>query len=114
MAVLPTLRKVGLTGVLVLTGCFYPADRGRLLEVRVEKLNDENQRLTAQLKESQDKLGSTLQQVEKALEGLDKASRRSDADIAVLLQKTVEDVAMLRGQVETYQYKGAELEGLLK
>ncbi len=109
-----SLRIVCLAGVCALTGCFYPADRGRLLEVRVEKLNDENQRLTAQLKESQEKLASTVQQVEQALTGLDKASRRSDADIGVQLQKTVEDVAMLRGQVETYQYKVAELEAALK
>lgn len=107
-------RRWSLAGFFVLGGCFYPADRGRLLEARVERLNDENQRLTAQLKDSQDKLAATLKQVEVALEGLDKASRRTDADIGVQLQKTVEDVAMLRGQIETYQYRVAELEAALK
>ena len=40
-------------------------------------------------------------------------SRRNDADIGIQLQKTVEDLAALRGQVETYLYKIGELEAAL-
>ena len=49
----------------------------------------------------------------KALESLEKGSRRNDADIGIQLQKTVEDLAKLRGQVETYLYKISELEAAL-
>jgi TolA-binding protein len=42
-----------------------------------------------------------------------KASRQSGADIGIRLSKTIEDVAMLRGQVETYLYKINELETAL-
>jgi TolA-binding protein len=100
--------------LVALAGCFYPADRGRLVEVRLDKLADSNQRLEKQLKDSDAKQAETLAQVQKALESLDKAAHRSDADIGVQLQKTVEDVASLRGQVETYQYKVTELENALK
>jgi tol-pal system protein YbgF len=98
----------------VFAGCFYPADRGRLVEERLDKLQDSNQRLEKQLKDSDAKQAETVGQVSKALESLDKAAHRSDADIGVQLQKTVEDVAALRGQVETYQYKVGELETALK
>ncbi|MBX7101800.1 MAG: tetratricopeptide repeat protein [Myxococcaceae bacterium] len=96
------------------SGCFYPADRGRLLEDRIDKLATRNERLEAQLKDSQDRMAVTLQQVQAALEGLDKASRRTDADIGVQLQKTLEDVAALRGTLEEYQHRISELEGALK
>jgi tol-pal system protein YbgF len=105
---------------LMLSGCFYPADRGKLLESKVDKLTAENAQLQTELKETRDKLAATLPLIDKkvaevtqALQSLDAASRRSGADIGVQLQKTVEDLAQLRGQVETYLYKIGELEGAL-
>ena len=96
------------------SGCFYPADRGRALEARLDRLAADNQHLEQELKSSRDRLADTLAKLEKALETLDKAARRSDADIGVQLQKNLEDVAALRGQVETYAHKVNELEGLLR
>ena len=107
-------RRLPILLLATLTGCFYPADRGRLVEERLDKLSDQNQTLAKQLRESDAKQAETMGQVQKALESLDKAAHRSDADIGVQLQKTVEDVATLRGQVETYQYKVTELETALK
>jgi tol-pal system protein YbgF len=105
----------------LLAGCFYPADRGRALESKVDKLTAQNDDLQAQLKDNQTKLAATvpkidekIQEVAKAMESLDKASHRSDADIGIQLQKAVEDLANLRGQVETYLYKINELEAALK
>jgi TolA-binding protein len=105
----------------LLPGCFYPSDRGRALEARVDKLTADNEQLTAQVREAQDKLTTTMPKIDgkiaevsKAMESLDKAARRSGADIGVGLDKTVQDVAALRGQVETYQFKLTELEAMLK
>ncbi len=95
-------------------GCFYPADRGRLVEQRLDKMDNTTLRLEAYLKDSEAKQGETLGKVQTALEGLDKAAHRSDADLGIQLQKTVEDLAALRGMVETYQYKVTELENALK
>lgn len=99
---------------LLLAGCFYPADRGRLVEARLDKLASENRELQSQLEQSRLKLDETTKRLDNTLEQLDKAARRTDADIGIQLQKTVEDVATLRGQVETYQYRVAELETALK
>lgn len=99
---------------LLFAGCFYPADRGRALEARLDRLAADNQKLEEELRSERERLSATLAKLEAALESLDKAARRSDADIGVQMQKTVEDVAALRGQVETYQHRVGELEGLLK
>lgn len=106
---------------LWLTGCFYPADRGRALEARLDRISGENEQLKSELKTSKEQLDATLPRIDQklaevsdTLNTLDKASRRSDADIGVQVQRTVEDVALLRGQVETYLHRIGELEAQLK
>src|SRR5438552_13733990 len=107
-------RRLPILLTATLTGCFYPADRGRMIEQRIERLADSSKKLETQLKDNDAKQAEMIAQVQKALDSLDKAAHRSDADIGVQLQKTVEDVAALRGQVETYQYRVGELDAALK
>lgn len=102
----------------LLSGCFYPASRGHALE---DKVTAENEQIRAELKDMQDKLAATLPKIDakigevsKALESLDRAARRSDADTGIRLQKTIEDLGRLRGDVETYLFKVGELEKGLK
>ncbi len=117
----PPMRRLALIALpLALSGCFYPADRGRALEARLEKIDATQARLQEELKQTRAQLDATLPlidqkvaEVSKALQSLDTASRRTGADIGIQLQKTVEDLAQLRGQVETYLYKIGELEGAL-
>src|SRR4051812_5193046 len=73
-----------------LTGCFYPADRGRMIEQRIDRLVDTNKSLESQLKNNDAKQAEMIAQVQKALESLDKAAHRSDADIGVQMQKAIE------------------------
>ncbi len=110
-----------LLAALALPACFYPADRGRALEVRVQKLREEDEGLKARADAADQKLAATVPRIDekiaevtRALESLDKASHRSSADIGVQMQKAVEDVAQLRGEVETYLHKIQELEDALK
>ncbi|MCP3099933.1 tetratricopeptide repeat protein [Myxococcus sp. K15C18031901] len=114
------MRRLALLALFVLPGCFYPADRGRALEAKVDRLGADSAQMQAELKEAREQLAATLPkidekigQVTKALDGLDTASRRKDADIGIQFQKTVEDLAQLRGQVETYLHKITELETAL-
>lgn len=100
--------------LLPLAGCFYPADRGRLIEQRLDKVDGTTRRLEQSAKENDARQAQTVARVQTALDSLDKAAHRSDADIGIQLQKTVEDLATLRGQVETYQYKVTDLENQLK
>jgi tol-pal system protein YbgF len=107
------MRYLALLALLA-SACFYPGDRGTMLEERVDKLAANNTELKRALADSQEKFANAQKRLEDTLEQLDKAAHRSDADIGIQMQKTVEDVAALRGQVETYQYKVAELETALK
>jgi cell division protein FtsB len=100
------------------SACFYPADRGRLLENRVDQLTDDEKKLAEQTKTQLDdvkqKSEAKIAEMNKALEVLDTAEHRSGADIGVQIQKVAEDVAQLRGQVESYLFKINELEASVK
>lgn len=107
--------------LVALCGCFYPAERGRLIEERMDELVARNEALEEKQRKSEEsvaamlpKIDAKIAEVSKALEGLDKAARRSDADIGVQLQKTLEDLSKLRGEVETYVFKIGDLETQLK
>lgn len=96
-----------------LAGCFFPADRGQLLESRVERLGEENKALKSALAEAQSKLEDTRAELKTALEQLDQASRTTGANINVKVDNAIQDVAQLRGQMESYQFKITELESKL-
>lgn len=115
-----TIRNLAvapLVAVLAGGGCFYPADRGKLLEAKLDRLESDNKRLVAELEKTRGDLlprvDAKIQEVTQALEKLDQASRRSDADTGVLLQKTIEDVAALRGELETNQHRISQLRAAL-
>lgn len=117
----PTMRRVLPTALLGLSACFYPAERGRVIEARMDELAARSQALEERQRRSEEsvaamlpKIDGKIAEVSRALEGLDKAARRSDADIGVQLQKTLDDLSRLRGEVETYVYRIGELEAQLK
>lgn len=93
------------------SGCFYSSEAGKALELRVDKLQKDNDALKAEQKAQADKLEQQLPRIDqkvaevtKALDSLDEASRRSGADTSVQLQKVIEDQAALRGQLEAYTH----------
>src|SRR5262249_53758016 len=95
-------------GSLALAACFYSSESGKTLETRVDKLDKD---LRAEQKAQAEKLDQQLPRIDqkiaevtKALDSLDAASRRSGADTSVQLQKVIEDLAQLRGQVEAYTH----------
>jgi tol-pal system protein YbgF len=115
-------RRVALPTAALLTtllqGCFYSSEAGKNLELRVDKLQKENEALKAEQKTQSEKLDQQLPRVDqkvaevtKALDSLDQASRRSGADTSVQVQKLTEDVAQLRGQVDAYTHTLDELQG---
>lgn len=105
------MRTPVFAAVLALsTGCFFPADRGQVLEGRVDALKARNGELEAELKRTQEQLTQTTAQLQQALEQLDKASRTTGANIGVKVDSTLQDVAELRGQLEAQQHRLSELE----
>lgn len=95
-------------GALSLPGCFYSSEAGKTLETRVDKLDKdlraEQKAQAEKLDEQLPRIDQKIAEVTKALDSLDQASRRSGADASVQLQKVIEDLAQLRGQVEAYTH----------
>jgi TolA-binding protein len=91
-------------------GCFFPADRGRLLEGKVDSMSEETERLKIALRETQERLDKTTARLQDALAQLDTSSRTSGANIGVRVDSAIQDAAMLRGQLEATQHRLQELE----
>ncbi|PZR08401.1 MAG: tol-pal system protein [Archangium gephyra] len=103
-------RLVAGLAVLSLAGCFFPADRGRVVENRLDGLQADNQKLRTELQETRTKLEEATAQLQTALDQLDRASRTTGANIGVKVDTALQDVAVLRGQVETQSVKLQEIE----
>jgi TolA-binding protein len=98
---------------LLLSACFFPAERGRIVEGRLDTLTEENQKLREALKDTQARLDKATAQLQETVEQLDTASRTTGANIGVKVDSAIQDVAQLRGQVESDQHRMIELEGRL-
>ncbi len=105
---LRSLRPAAL--LLLAAGCFFPADRGKLLEAKVDSLEEQRKELESALKETREKLEKTTGQLQEALAQLDTASRTTGANIGVKVDSAIQDAATLRGQLESTQYRLQELE----
>lgn len=106
-------RFVAGLAFLSLAGCFFPADRGRVVENRLDGLQADNQKLRAELQDTRAKLDEATGQLQAALDQLDRASRTTGANIGVKVDTALQDVAVLRGQVESQQVKLQDLEARL-
>ena len=82
--------------IAALAGCFFPADRGRLLEDRVNSLSDQNEKLRERLADTQGRLDETVNRLQSTLDQLDRASRTTGANIGVRVDATMQDIAALR------------------
>ena len=115
------MRRLALVALpLAISGCFYPADRGRALEARLEKVETAQTQLQEELKQARAQadaltplLNEKIAQVTKALGDLDALSHKTGADIGLQVQQTVADLAQMRGQMETYLHKIDSLEEAL-
>jgi tol-pal system protein YbgF len=110
------MRRLIATAVLcsASAACFYPASRGKALEDQLATEREELKEIRKKLDETLPKIDAKIGEVTQALDDLNRASHKSGADIGVRLQKNIEDLGQLRGQVETYLYRIGELEKGLK
>lgn len=101
------------TCAVLLSGCFFPADRGRVVENRLDSLASDNLKLKNELGETQEKVEQASTQLQAALDQLDRATRTTGANMGVKVDSALQDMAVLRGQIETQQQKIQELEAKL-
>ena len=80
----------------------------------MEKLSSSNEELESALRRHEQKVlvrvEEKMAELKKTLASLDRTARQSTADEGVMLQKAIEELAMLKGQLETWQHKFTEME----
>jgi TolA-binding protein len=116
------MRRSLLSALLVLSaaGCFYPAERGKMIEERVSKLEADNKQLEAALQTQKERLEAQIPKldeqvalVQEALDKLDRASRRSNADVGLQVEQLQGDLAALRGKLEEHVFRLNEVQTAL-
>jgi tol-pal system protein YbgF len=95
---------------VLVSGCFFPADRGRVVENRLDGLAADNAKLKAELADTRTKLDEASTQLQTALDQLDRATRTTGANMGVKVDTALQDVAVIRGQLEAQTVKLQELE----
>jgi len=98
--------------LLPVAACWVPVERGRQMEERIRRVEDENRLSVKQLEEQRAVLrervaeaDKKIAEVQKKLDELNQASRRTGADLAVEGDKLREEVARLRGSSEESQHR---------
>ena len=98
---------------LAATSCVYPAERGKMLEARVHQLESDKASLEASLLAQRETIEAQLPLVQEALNKLEAASRRTNADTGVQVEELQGIIASLRGQLEEQTFRMAQLEDAL-
>lgn len=116
------MRQITLSALLALTaaGCFYPAERGKMLEERLDRLEADNRELETALQAQRERLEAQIPKldaqvalVKQTLEALDKSARRTGADIGIQVEQLQAELATLRGKLEESVFKLNEVQAAL-
>jgi TolA-binding protein len=112
----PSALALGLAAAL-LPGCWVPLERGRQMETRISRLesqsSEQERRLEEQRQLVQDRVAKVDQkivEVQAKIDELNKAARRSGADLGVSLQQLQTEFAGVKGDLEVEQHRLDELE----
>lgn len=86
--------------------------RGKLMEDRIQRLEDENQNVSKQIEEQRAvirdriaKVDEKIAQVQKKIDELNSVAHRTGADLAVNQDKLQEQFAQVKGQLEENRHK---------
>lgn len=101
-------------GAALLPGCWVPIERGRIMEARIQRLevqNVEQQRsLDEQRQALKERVDQKIAEVQAKIDELNKAARRSGADLSVALSRLQDEFARVKGDLEVAQHRLAELD----
>lgn len=113
-----SLRPVAvLVSASALAGCWVPVERGRQMEARILRLEGRAAEQQGTLDEQREvirdriaKVDEKIREVQAKIDELNRAARRSGADLGVQLTRLADDFAKLRGELEVAQHRLGELE----
>lgn len=111
------MRLAAAAVAVFLSGCWVPMERGRLMEARIQRIEvqaieqqrslDEQREL---VRERVAKVDQKIREVQAKIDELNKAARRSGADLSVSLSRLQEDFGRVKGDLEVAQHRLAEID----
>ncbi len=110
-------RALAAIAAVALSGCWVPMERGRLMEARIQRIEVQAVEQQRSLDEQRDlvrervaKADQKIREVQAKIDELNKAARRSGADLSVSLSRLQEDFARVKGDLEVAQHRLAEID----
>lgn len=117
--------RVGFASFLALgvglAGCWVPVERGRQMERRIDRLEEENELVTRELEQQRavfrDRVAAAdakIAEVQKKLDELNATAHRSGADVVARQDQLQQEFRQLRGALEEAQHRVTLLEAQLQ
>lgn len=114
-------RLLVLVPAFALAGCFVTLDQGRLMEADIVRLKTELEETKKELQRVEDRaerereaalarVDAKVREVSDALDALNRAARKTGADLGVELEASQAEIARLRGTVEELQLAVRQLD----
>ncbi|MGC4121870.1 MAG: YbgF trimerization domain-containing protein [Myxococcales bacterium] len=94
---------------VLLGGCLYPAERGKMLEERLDRLEADKKDLEADLKKQKARLDEQIGQVLATIEKVEKSTNKTGAEVTSQTEQLQAELAMLRGQLEQFGHQATQL-----
>jgi TolA-binding protein len=104
------MRRAPLLLLVATTACWVPIERGRQMEQRIARLEVESEESARRDEEQRALIKDRVARIDKKIEELNQAARRSGADLSVQVQRLQDDVAKLRGVLEVDEHRLVEIE----
>lgn len=98
-------HAIPLVVALAAAGCVYPAERGKMLESRVERLEADKASMDASLLAQREMMEAQLPAIQETLAKLEELSRRSSASTGVQVEELQAVISSLRGQLEEQTFR---------
>jgi tol-pal system protein YbgF len=95
------------------TACWVSSERGRKMEDRLQRLEDENDRVTKQIEEQRAVIRDRVAKIDKKIEELNAVAHRTGADLAVNQDKLQEQFAQVKGLLEEDRHRLEQLDATL-
>src|SRR5207249_10158119 len=97
-----SVKRLSAISLLVCVACVTTKEEGEKMRARIDALEKD---LKAERESRQAEQTAKLKQVQDAMDALNRAARKSGADLAVDLEKAQNELAQIRGMLEVSQHR---------
>jgi len=103
------VKRLAAISLVICAACVTTKEEGEKMRARIDTLEKdvktEKEKSAADRQKLQAEQGAKLKEVQEAMDALNRAARKSGADLAVDLEKAQNDVAQIRGALEVTQHR---------